>query len=159
MKKVKLFEQFTANEAFIGPFVFNDTMSDEELKAMYDGALDGYANWQKGFQHPKAKYKQAYQEIEKLLKKRGVSVDESTINEAKGKDLIQVKKLDWVDHTRLIKFVSKEFGKLDITVTRTGGYTIDPSGLSGAEVEILLDYLRSQKYIIEQKIDGSVDSN
>jgi hypothetical protein len=60
------------SEAFIGPFVFNDTMSDEELKAMYDGALDGYANWQKGFQHPKAKYKQAYQEIEKLLKKRGV---------------------------------------------------------------------------------------
>ena len=69
------------SEAFIGPFVFNDTMSDEELKAMYDGALDGYANWQKGFQHPKAKYKQAYQEIEKLLKKRGV--EESVVTEAK----------------------------------------------------------------------------
>ena len=68
------------DEVFIGPFVFNDTMSDEELKAMYDGALDGYANWQKGFQHPKAKYKQAYQEIEKLLKKRGVTVDESKYN-------------------------------------------------------------------------------
>ena len=67
------------SEAFIGPFVFNDTMSDEELKAMYDGALDGYANWQKGFQHPKAKYKQAYQEIEKLLKKRGV--EESVVKE------------------------------------------------------------------------------
>ena len=69
------------SEAFIGPFVFNDTMSDEELKAMYDGALDGYANWQKGFQHPKAKYKQAYQEIEKLLKKRGV--EESVVTEGK----------------------------------------------------------------------------
>ncbi len=69
------------SEAFIGPFVFNDTMSDEELKAMYDGALDGYANWQKGFQHPKAKYKQAYQEIEKLLKKRGV--EESVVTEGR----------------------------------------------------------------------------
>ena len=65
------------DEAFVGPFVFNDTMSDEELKAMYDGALDGYANWQKGFQYLKSDYKKAYQEIEKILKKRGVKVDES----------------------------------------------------------------------------------
>ena len=78
-----------------------------------------------------------------------IKLFEAFVNEAKGKDLIQVKKLDWVDHTRLIKFVSKEFGKLDITVTRTGGYTIDPSGLSDSEVEILLEYLRSQKYIRE----------
>ena len=72
------------DEAFIGPFVFNDRMSDEELKAMYNGALDGYANYSKGFQHSKSDYKQAYQEIEKILKKRGVSVDESTITEATG---------------------------------------------------------------------------
>ncbi len=64
-------------EAFIGPFVFNDKMSDEELKDMYDAALDGYANYSRGFQHPKSKYKQAYQEIEKILKKKGVSVDEA----------------------------------------------------------------------------------
>jgi len=70
------------DEAFIGPFVFNDRMSDEELKAMYNGALDGYANYSKGFQHSKSDYKQAYQEIEKILKKRGVSVDESVITEA-----------------------------------------------------------------------------
>ena len=44
---------------------------------MYDAALDGYANYQRGFEHPKSKYKQAYQEIEKILKKRGVSVDEA----------------------------------------------------------------------------------
>ena len=69
------------NEAFIGPFVFNDRMSDEELKAMYDGALDGYANYSKGFQHSKSNYKQAYQEIEKILKKRGVSVEESAVTE------------------------------------------------------------------------------
>lgn len=78
--RVKILESEKLDEAFIGPFVFNDTMSDKELKAMYDGALDGYANWQKSFQHPKAKYKQAYQEIEKLLKKRGVTVDESKYN-------------------------------------------------------------------------------
>ena len=70
------------NEAFIGPFVFNDKMSDDKLKAMYDGALDGYANHQKGFQHAKSKYKEAYQAIEKILKKRGVKVDESKINES-----------------------------------------------------------------------------
>ena len=69
------------NEAFIGPFVFNDRMSDEELKAMYDGALDGYANYSKGFQHSKSNYKQAYQEIEKILKKRGVIVEESAVTE------------------------------------------------------------------------------
>ena len=82
MKNVKLFEQFI-NETFIGPFVFNDSMSDEELKAMYQGALDGFAYWQKGFQYPKADYKKVYQEIEKILKKRGINVDESFINEAK----------------------------------------------------------------------------
>ena len=71
------------DEAFIGPFVFNDKMSDEELKAMYDGALDGYANHSKGFQHAKSKYKEAYQAIEKILKKRGVKVDEGIVNENK----------------------------------------------------------------------------
>ena len=74
-------EEFTS-EAFIGPFVFNDRMSDEKLLGMYNGALDGYANWQKGFEYPKSDYKKAYQEIEKILKKRGVSVDESVVTEA-----------------------------------------------------------------------------
>ena len=83
------------SEAFIGPFVFNDTMSDEELKAMYDGALDGYANWQKGFQHPKAKYKQAYQEIEKLLKKRGVEESVVTENFPGPGETVDAKYLDY----------------------------------------------------------------
>ena len=69
------------NEAFIGPFVFNDKMSDDELKAMYDGALDGYAYYAKGMQYSKSDYKKAYQEIEKILKKRGVSVNEAKVNE------------------------------------------------------------------------------
>jgi hypothetical protein len=67
----------TVDEAFIGPFVFNDSMSDEELLGMYNGALDGYANYAKGMHYAKSDYKKAYQEIEKILKKRGVSVDES----------------------------------------------------------------------------------
>lgn len=71
-----------ATEAFIGPFVFNDKMSDEELLGMYNSALDGYANYSKGFQHSKSDYKRAYQEIEKILKKRGIKVDESIIIEA-----------------------------------------------------------------------------
>ena len=66
----------TVDEAFIGPFVFNDKMSDEELKGMYDAALDGYAYYQKGMHYAKSDYKKAYQEIEKILKKRGVAVDE-----------------------------------------------------------------------------------
>ena len=67
------------NEAFIGPFVFNDKMSDDKLLGMYNSALDGYAKYSKGFQHSKSDYKQAYQEIEKILKKRGVNVDESLV--------------------------------------------------------------------------------
>ena len=60
---------YSVYEAFIGPFVFNDKMSDDELLGMYNGALDGYANYSKGFQHSKSDYKRAYQEIEKILKK------------------------------------------------------------------------------------------
>ena len=67
----------TVDEAFIGPFVFNDKMSDEELLGMYNGALDGYANYAKGMHYSKSDYKRAYQEIEKILKKRGVAVDET----------------------------------------------------------------------------------
>ena len=67
----------TVDEAFIGPFVFNDKMSSEELMGMYKGALDGYANYAKGMYYAKSDYKRAYQEIEKILKKRGVPVDET----------------------------------------------------------------------------------
>ena len=65
------------NEGYViaGPFFIKDSMSDEELKAMYDDALDGYANWLKGFEYPKSDYKKAYTEIQKILKKRGVKVD------------------------------------------------------------------------------------
>jgi len=69
----------SVNEAWIGPFVFGNTTKDDELKAMYDGALDGYANWKSGMVHPRADYKKAYQTIEKLLKRRGIQVE--SINE------------------------------------------------------------------------------
>ena len=73
------------HEAFVGPFVFNDKMSDDELKAMYSGALDGYSYYAKGMQYSKSDYKKAYQEIEKILNKRGVDVNEakrSTVHRA-----------------------------------------------------------------------------
>ena len=72
----------TVDEAFIGPFVFNDKMSDEELLGMYNGALDGYANYAKGMHYAKSDYKKAYQEIEKILKKRGVELNEDAFSQA-----------------------------------------------------------------------------
>ena len=75
-KKLRYEDSIPLPEAFVGPFVFNDKMSDDELKAMYNGALDGYSYYAKGMQYPKSDYKKAYQEIEKILKKRGVGVDE-----------------------------------------------------------------------------------
>ena len=77
-KKLRYEDSIPLPEAFVGPFVFNDKMSDDELKAMYSGALDGYAYYAKGMQYPKSDYKKAYQEIEKILKKRGVVVNEGT---------------------------------------------------------------------------------
>ena len=83
--KLKYEDSIPLPEAFVGPFVFNDKMSDDELKAMYNGALDGYSYYTKGMQYPKSDYKKAYQEIEKILKKRGVNLNEakrSTVHKA-----------------------------------------------------------------------------
>lgn len=87
MKPIKNYDEFV-NEAWIGPFVFNEDMTDDELKAIYQGALDGFAYWQKGFEYPKADYKKAYQEIGKILKKRGVNVDES-VNEGSKDEMVK----------------------------------------------------------------------
>lgn len=87
----------SVNEAMIGPFVFNDKMSDDELKAMYDGALDGYSYHTKGMQYPKSDYKKAYQAIEKILKKRGVKglnetykLDEGNGPDVKVGDIVEI---------------------------------------------------------------------
>jgi len=87
MKPIKNYDEFI-NEAWIGPFVFNEDMTDDELKAIYQGALDGFAYWQKGFEYPKADYKKAYTEIGKILKKRGVNVDES-VNEGSNDEMVK----------------------------------------------------------------------
>ena len=79
-KKLKYEDSIPLPEAFVGPFVFNDRMSDEELLGMYNGALDGYSYYAKGMQYPKSDYKKAYQEIEKILKKRGVDINEAKLS-------------------------------------------------------------------------------
>lgn len=82
MKNFKTFNEFI-NEGYVGPFMFSDNTSDEELKLMHDAAVSGFANWQKGFEYPKADYKKAYTEIEAILKKRGVK---ESVNEAVSAD-------------------------------------------------------------------------
>lgn len=78
MKHIHTFKNFL-NEGYVGPFMFSDNTSDEELKLLHDAAVSGFANWQKGFEYPKADYKKAYTEIEAILKKRGIkeSVNEN----------------------------------------------------------------------------------
>ena len=66
-----LYNESLVDEAFIGPFVFNDKMSDDELKAMYDGAIDGYAYYAKGMQYPKIRLQEKLiKKIEKNLKEK-----------------------------------------------------------------------------------------
>jgi hypothetical protein len=72
--KISLFEEYF-NEAYIGPFVFSDRSSDEELRQMHKDAVSGYAYWEKGLKYPKSDYKKAYQEIEKIAKKRGLALE------------------------------------------------------------------------------------
>ena len=82
MKNFKTFNEFI-NEGYVGPFMFSNNTSDEELKLMHDAAVSGFSNWQKGFEFPKADYKKAYTEIEAILKKRGVK---ESVNEAVSAD-------------------------------------------------------------------------
>lgn len=88
------------NEAFIGPFIFNDSMSDEELLAMYWGAVDGYSNWQRGFHYPKSDYKRAYDEIGKILKKRKVNTD---VRESVNEGAVKAFEMDFTDMLNSIK--------------------------------------------------------
>jgi len=118
------------NEAFIGPFVFSERMSDDELKGMYNAAIDGYSYHQKGMQYSKSDYKKAYMAIEKILKKRGVKVDEGRrIDEGGSKNLKDMSDTDLIatlDHLktgpanirdlsdRLIKNIEKEIKRRGI---------------------------------------------
>jgi len=70
------------NEALIGPFAISNSTPDDELIAMYHGALDGYANYKPGMKFKKSDYKLAYQTIEKILQKKGVAITEADDPEA-----------------------------------------------------------------------------
>ena len=76
----ELDEKVNEMSGFIGPFHISDKKTDDELKAVYDKALDGYARHSRGMKYPKWVYKAAYVEAEKILKKRGVELEDS-INE------------------------------------------------------------------------------
>ncbi len=144
-------------EAWIGPFQFNDKMSDEELKKMYDDALSGYANWQKGLQHPKSDYKKAYQEIEKILKARGVKVDESVEEALKSSSPNDVITIDldmaWDDsNPEEDKAAKAAFKKYKIKVNSLLKYTGEPGTyeVTGKKKDILA-YLQSEFYEMDDE--------
>ena len=147
-------------EAYIGPFVFNDKMSDEELKDMYDAALDGYANYSRGFQHPKSKYKQAYQEIEKILKKRGVSVDEGTLygNEVAiymgedGETRIEKRGRGYYGYNDEFDFTAKNKRELEQKLSGWGYYLI--AGSLDEAVELVHVYKDGELYGTGELVKG-----
>ena len=62
---------------------------------------------------------------------------------------VDTKRLDSVDHTRLIKWIYKELDN-DAKVTKSGGgYSIDTSNLDKEDIQYLIDYLKSQGYLQE----------
>ena len=150
----------SVTEAYIGPFVFNDKMSDDELKDMYDAALDGYANYSKGFQHPKSKYKQAYQEIEKILKKRGVSVDEGTLygNEVAiymgedGETRIEKRGRGYYGYNNEFDFTAKNKRELEQKLSGWGYYLI--AGSLDEAVELVHVYKDGELYGTGELVKG-----
>jgi hypothetical protein len=151
MKHVKLFEQFTANEAYIGPFVFNDSMSDEELKAMYNDALSGYANWQKGFEYPKSDYKKVYQEIQKILKKRGVSIDEAVFIEFLNKDKNFKKDTKhFKSYDEAVKWAKANFDKFNPDMIKYESLKIDELRLTSYGVKDLLKAVNNRLDLLPQ---------
>jgi hypothetical protein len=129
-------------EAWVGPFQFTDKMSDDELKNMYDEAVSGYANWQKGFEYPKSDYKKAYQEIEKILKKRGVVVESAEIEEIDEARSINKIQKEWAEVTSMMKSTVEEWKKAE-----------------GDSKTSLLDKLKSltaRKNELEKELDSAV---
>jgi hypothetical protein len=80
---LKQFKESVLKEALIGPFAISNSTPDDELIAMYHGALDGFSNYKTGMKFKKSEYKLAYQTIEKILQKKGVAITEASITEAK----------------------------------------------------------------------------
>ena len=140
------------DEAFVGPFLFSNSTSDEDLKKMYDDALSGYANWLRGFEYPKADYKKAYQEIEKLLKKRGIKVDESIVNEHALQESRQLNEANEYNREELMNLMETKYKIKTVRTTEEfsgeeGGIWI--AGDNGEELsngKIFDYYNRSSKY-------------
>lgn len=140
------------DEAFVGPFLFSNSTSDEDLKKMYDDALSGYANWLKGFEYPKADYKKAYQEIEKLLKKKGIKVDESIVNEHALQESRQLNEANEYNREELMNLMETKYKIKTVRTTEEfsgeeGGIWI--AGDNGEELgngKIFDYYNKSSKY-------------
>ena len=79
---IKQFQESVIKETLIGPFAFTASTPNDELLAMYHGALDGFSNYKPGMRFKKAEYKLAYQTIEKILQKKGVAITEADDPEA-----------------------------------------------------------------------------
>jgi hypothetical protein len=82
MDKTPIFTESVLKEALIGPFAISNSTPDDELIAMYHGALDGFSNYKTGMKFKKSEYKLAYQTIEKILQKKGVAITEADDPEA-----------------------------------------------------------------------------
>ena len=82
MDKAEIFKEAVINETLIGPFAFTASTPNDELLAMYHGALDGFSNYKTGMRFKKSEYKLAYQTIEKILQKKGVAITEADDPEA-----------------------------------------------------------------------------
>jgi len=94
---------------YVGPFIFSDTSTDTELLRMYDDAVEGASSWQRGMQYSKGDYEKAYKTIEVILKKRGVAIVESEINEAFEYVTDKLEKGDEIEFPTLdIKFIVTE---------------------------------------------------
>jgi hypothetical protein len=139
-------ESVEVSEAWVGPFQFADKMSDDELKKMYDKAVSGYANWQKGFEYPKSDYKKAYQEIEKILKKRGVVVESVEIEE--------------IDEARSINKIQKDYSTVTSTMAEVvlNWKAAKEAGDKQGEANLLqrLKDLTAQKKGLEKELDQAV---
>jgi hypothetical protein len=81
------------------------------------------------------------------------SLDES-VNEG---STISIPKLSDIDHTRIIKWMSNQFDSNTWNMKKSGsGFEIDVNKLSKAGQETLMNYLKSQSYINESKVNEAM---
>ncbi len=120
-------DEINEMSGFIGPFHISDKKSDDELKDLYDKALAGYANHAKGMEYPKWVYKAAYTEAEKILKKRGITVDENAKEDHDGKSSPYGSGFEKIKESSQY---TREVGLKIIELIRSSG--VDPSDIMNA---------------------------